>query len=422
MRRLGIMLVLLMLVINLFPQTFDTLSLKYSYKLATENYPLVKQRELLTEASKFKTSNIKSSFYPQMFLNGQASYQSEVTSLPIVIPNTKIPSLYKDQYKAVVDINQLIYDGGINKKQQLLEERSLASDKQNLEVELYKIKDRINQLFFNIQILQNNAKILELQKSNIKENVKKIESGIKNGVNYQASADVMIAEILKIEEQIIEINAGRDAAFQMLSELIGKEVKDNTNLILSETENVKINMENKRPELDFFDQQANLLDANKNLLTAQRNPRISGFGEAGYGRPGYNFLSNKFDSFYQIGAKFSWNIWDWNQVNNQKKLLDIQKNMITAQKETFYKNIKISTKTDMANINKYNELIKKDEEVIKLRENIVKTSESQLENKIITTTDYITELNALTQAKVNLESHKLQLIFARINYLNNMGQ
>ena len=418
---------LLILILNsqfsiLNSQSVDTLSLKYCYKLATDNYPLVKQRELLPEASKLKTRNINSNYYPQLILNGQATYQSEVTSLPIHIPNVSIPSLHNDQYKAVVDVNQLIYDGGIINNQKKLEASSLAADKQILEVELYKLKDRVYQLFLNILLSHNNQKILELQKTNLDNNIKKIESGIKNGVNYQSNADVLKAEIIKIDEQIIEINSGRDAALKMLSEFIGREVKEDTRLLLPELEKVNTNLENKRPELNSFDLQMTMLDANKNLISAQRNPKVFAFGEAGYGRPGYNFLSNKFDTFYQVGAKLSWNIWDWDQVNNQKKIMDIQKNMISAQKETFDKNLKITTRNDIANINKYTELIKKDEEVISLRENIVKTSESQLENKVITSTEYVTELNALTQSKINLESHKLQLIYSKINYLNNMGQ
>lgn len=424
-----VLLIILILNVQLYcwrsfvtnAQTLDTLSLKYAYKLATDNYPLVKQRELLTNASKLKSGNFKAGYYPQIALNGQASYQSQVTELPIVIPHVTIPSLYKDQYKAAFDVNQLIFDGGSVNKQIALEDKTLASNEQSLEVQLYTLKNRVNQLFFNILLSQNNIKILELQKDDIKENLIKVESGIKNGVNYPANADVLNAEIINTDEQIIEINAGYNASLKMLSDLIGKTLNEDTKLIMPEYNNVLTDVENKRPELNFYDLQKSMIDVNKSLLSIQHIPKVYGFGEAGYGRPGYNFLSNQFDTFWEVGIKLSWNFWDWNQIYNQKKVLDIQKDIITSQKETFDKDLKISVKNDIENIAKYSELISKDEEVIKLRESVVNSSKSQLENQIITSTDYITELNALTQAKLNLDAHKLQLLFAKLNYITNLG-
>jgi hypothetical protein len=45
-------------------------------------------------------------------LNAQATYQSDVTSLPISLPNVTVNPPNKDQYRATVDVNQLIYNGG----------------------------------------------------------------------------------------------------------------------------------------------------------------------------------------------------------------------------------------------------------------------------------------------------------------------
>jgi outer membrane protein TolC len=264
--------------------------------------------------------------------------------------------------------------------------------------------------------------VIELQKDDISKNLEKINSAVKFGTSIKANADILSAEIIRIDIQLIDIDEAVNSALKMLSELIGRNVTPLTALIFPEISDGMINSENKRPEMSFYDLQQSVLEANGSLVATQRYPRVFGFGEAGYGRPGLNMLSNRFDSFWLIGGKITWNIWVWNQTSKQRKIIDLQKNIINTQKETFDKNLKISQNTYIADISRYSEMIKKDAEVIKLREEILKAGSSQLLNGIISSTDFVIQENDLAMAKINLENHKLQLAYAKINYLTNLGQ
>ena len=157
-----------------FSQIADTLSLDICQKKALENYPLIKQKDLVNKTSELKLFNIAKTYLPQLSLNGQATYQSEVTELPIHIPGIQIPSLYKDQYKATFDVTEVIYDGGLTSKQKKLEQVSLQSNLQSLETELYKLKDKVNTIYFGIIALQESKKLLLLQKEEIKNNLSKV--------------------------------------------------------------------------------------------------------------------------------------------------------------------------------------------------------------------------------------------------------
>ena len=77
---------------------------------------------------------------PQININGQASYQSEVVELPVKAPGIDIPDLTKDQYKIYADLNQLVYDGGLTKWQKQSQKTSGEVEKQKVEIELYKLK------------------------------------------------------------------------------------------------------------------------------------------------------------------------------------------------------------------------------------------------------------------------------------------
>ncbi|MBI5217828.1 MAG: TolC family protein [Bacteroidia bacterium] len=408
--------------IRLSGQTADSLTLDFCYNQSIENFPLIKQKELLDQATALKIKNLNTSYFPQIFLNAQATYQSDVTEISLPIPTLKLPEIYKDQYKATIDINQTLWDGGVTGKQKQIENISLQVDQQNLEVQLYALKDRINQIFFSVILLQESRKLLQVSVEDIKAKLAKIESGIKNGVMMETNADVLKAQLLNLDGQMIEVNSGIRSGLNMLGEFINKKLSDDSKLFLPQiTIDVNRN-EINRPEYKLYELQQSKLDAMKGLTNTRTMPRIMAFGQAGYGRPGLNMLSNEFDSFWMVGLKLSWNIWNWNQNKNDRQWYDIQNNIISSQKETLEKNIKIFLAKDLKEIIKYETLIEKDHEIIAICEKILKATSSQFENGVITSTEYLTELNSKTQAEINLKSHIIQLVKAKINYLNNLGK
>lgn len=402
--------------------TQDTISLDLCYTKAIYNYPLTQQRELLTASNDLKIKNLNNNYLPQLIFNGQIHYQSDVTKVPIQrIPGIDIPILDKDWYKFNIDASQLIYDGGISGKQKALEDVSLQIDRQNLELQLFNLKERINQVYFNILLLRESLKTLMLLKENLGEKLSEVESGVKNGVLLASNADILKVELIKTEQSIAEVNIGIEAAIGILNELTGLNINKNTIIQLPEA---KVNLEvfeNNRIEYSLLSLQQNKINTIKKVTSTKRFPRISAFGQAGYGRPGYDMLKNDFEDYYMIGARLNWNIWDWNHTKREKEILDIQNKIINTQKETFDITLEIELENKIAGIRKYEEMIKRDQEIIELRSKIVKSASSQLNNGIITSTEYLTELNAETQAKFNLQAHKIRLVNAKLDYLATLG-
>ena len=263
--------------------------------------------------------------------------------------------------------------------------------------------------------------MLETSKQTIKSKLKEIESGIKNGVINEVNSDKLNAEIITIDQKIIELEKNQKGVKWMLFEMVSIYMPDNYKLPIPA--NVMVNeSENNRPELKNFDLAKDRLLATKSLLDSKLYPKLYGFGQAGYGRPGLNMLSNEFQTFYIVGAKLSWNLWNWNQTKTDKKVIDLQVDIINSNKETYKKNININKQKDLAEIEKYDELLIKDQELIALRTKIAKTISSQFDNGTITSSDYINEVNAETQAKINYEMHKLQLLKAKYDFLVNLGK
>jgi outer membrane protein TolC len=398
----------------------NTLTLEDCYRLARENYPRLADVKRQQEISDLKLKNIGSAWDPQLNLNGQATYQSEVTKVNVPLPGINIPSPAKDQYKVYLDVKQTIYDGGISKTNKTLEQSGLAADLQNIEVELYSLNDKVNQLYFAILLMTENEQVMQLKRSMLDERIKVLESGFRNGMVTSRDLELLKAERLLTEQQIGEIHAERLSGLGSLGLLTNQNLSENCSL--AEPVLTSKSSQITRPELKYFDLLGNKIDQNSQLLQKARSPKLFGFGQAGYGRPGLNMLKNTFDPYYLVGVGVSWNILDWNQTGRNRKILEVQKEMIGSQRAAFDQNLSISLFRANEAIKKVEQLLKIDEELVVLRESIAKHSASQLENGTITSADYIVDLNASTQAAINKKSHKVQLYQAVANYNTLAGK
>ncbi len=398
----------------------SSVSLDDCYRLARENYPRLSDTKRQKEISDLKLQNIGVVWNPQVNLNGQATYQSEVTKVNVPIPGITIPSPSKDQYKAYLDVKQTIYDGGMSDASKAIEKSGLAADLQNFEVEIYSLHEKVNQLYFTILLMKENEEVLNLKRTMLDERIKLLESAFKNGMVTARDLDLLKAERLLTEQQISEIHSERLSGLGALSLLTNQLLTENTSLAepVVSTKSDAVT----RPELKYFDLLGNKIDQSSQLLGKNRNPKLFGFGQAGYGRPGLNMLKNTFDPYYLVGIGVSWNVLDWNQTTRSKKILDVQKEMIGSQKATFDQNLSIALfKADEA-IKKVNQLLKIDKDLVTLRTKIAKNSASQLENGTITSADYIVDLNAATQSDINQKTHKVQLYYAITNYNTLAGK
>jgi outer membrane protein TolC len=403
----------------LFAQHAGALSIEKAYLLARDNYPLIKQRDLITKTKDYSVSNAAKGYLPSLSVNGQATYQSAVTNFPFKIPGFNVPTYSKDQYKIYAEADQVIYDGGVIKNQQQIATANESIQQQNLEVELYALYDRVNQLFFGALLMDEQLKQTDLLTQDIQNGIDKAKALVANGTAYRSSVDELSAQLLQAEQSRVELSATKKAYLDMLGLFINTSLDEHTIL---EKPDMPVFTDNiNRPELVLYDYQKRTYDLQGELLKAQLRPKFSFFAQGGYGRPGLNFLDNNFAWYYLGGLRLSWNLGSWYTLKNQKQLLDINRKTLDIQKETFLFNTHITQKQQNAEVEKYLELAKKDDAIIALRESVKKAASAQLENGVLSAHDYITEVNAEDQARQNLIFHQVQLLQAQYNYQNTMG-
>ncbi len=390
---------------------------------ARQNYPLIKQYDLINKSEKYNLNNASKKYLPQLSLSARATYQSDVTS--IEIPEQlqgmfDLEALSKDQYQAQIEVNQLIWDGGLTSSKKKLTKAESQIDRQKVEVELYAINDRVNQLFFGILLLNEQEKQLNLLSEELQRNYEKIGTFVENGVANEADLDALKVEQLNINQQKIQLKTSRKTYLQMLSMLTGVKIDESKNLQKPKVDFLSAN-DNNRPEIKLFDAQSKSFESQRALLNASNMPFVGAFLQGGYGKPGLNMLKNEFSPFYIGGVSFKWNLSNLYSRSDDLRKIEIGQHSVAVQKETFLFNQSMLTEQQKNEVDKMQQLIADDDEIIRLRENIKKSSEVKVANGTLTVTDLIRDINAESIARQNKAMHEIQLLLSVCNYKYTQG-
>ena len=415
MYRTFLLCLILIMSAKVFSQQ-QTLTLDECMAAAMKNHPLSVQNDLYAESSNLHKENIDNDKLPQLNLNGQATYQNEVIQILYNIPGAPAPVIPKAQYKMSIDANQLIYGGGNLDAQSAVEDYNRQINQLYNDSELYKMRERINQLYFSILLSDLNIGVINNTISDLNSRLIKVNVSVREGVLLPSSADVLKAEILKSGQRLLEVKSQKRALVNTMQVLTGLEITENT--AFSEPD-YEVNLSvytNLRPEFGVFGLMQQKLEATKKLSVSKDLPRVYGFGTAGYGNPGYNIFKEGAAFFYTVGAKVTWNFWNWNQTGREKQILDLNSHIIENQKNAYDMANKALVQQYLADVAKAEEMLKSDNEIIDLRKSITLSAASQLENGTLTPTEDITEQLAEEQALLTRNLHRVQLLQSKSLY------
>ena len=396
------------------------LTIDMCYEQARNNYPLIKRQELIKHTEQLTLGNIAKGYLPQISINGQATYQSDVTSLPIELPNVDIPTISNDQYKVYGEITQPLTRGAYLKPQKELARANADIEKQQLETELYKLRERINQLYFGILLIDEQLVQTALVKKELEANIKKVEAAVENGTAIRNAADLLLAETINVNQRLIEMQSQRNALTETLGYFINRQVNENTKLQVPEQQQVNSTL--SRPELRLFEAQKQAFNFQRDLLRADKKPKLNLFLQTGYGRPALNFLSNDFEFYYLGGLRLNWNLSAFYTDKNSQQLLNIKEQNVQLQEDTFRFNTNAVITQQTNEVAKYQQLLSEDEYLINLRTRIKNRANEQLINGLITATDYLNYINAEDQAKQNKILHEIKLLSAQYELKTTTGQ
>ncbi len=404
----------------------QTVTLWQCYDSAASVTPLSGEKELYRQMTTLRDQNLASSRMPSLDLGGNFAWQSDVvdmsdllSSLPV--PPGSLPSVPHEQYRATIDVNQVIWDGGVTRSARAVEQVVNELNMQQNEADIYRLREQVNNYFFPLLLVESQLEVTGLLADDLDARIRDASSGFENGVVASVTLDVLKAEKIRVEQMVSELNHRYEALVSALEQVTGIEDLEGAELLLPEpviTGDEAID----NPELRLFDLRQRQLEVSKGLLKSQRMPKAFGFAQAGYGSPpGNNFLAENPDFYYSLGAGIKWNIFDWNKNSNERKSLAIQQQLLGLKKSAAEESLQRILTVRLAEINALRDAAGRDDELIELRKKISGVAASQLNNGTITASQYLTELNSEKQAVISAAARRISIARAEVDYLYITG-
>lgn len=398
---------------------WSQLSIDRCKEMAKANYPLVKQYGLLSLSEHYDLENAAKGNLPQVSISGKASYQSDVTSVPVSLPGISISGLPKDQYQVVAEVSQNIWDGGKINSQRNQTKAQAEVNRKQLDVNMYQLDDRVNQLFFGILLQDEQLKQNALLQEDLERNRKQIASYMKNGIANEADLDAVNVQQLTTRQQRTTIEANRKAYLGMLSLLTGENLSENVRLVKPEMPLTEEDI--NRPELNWYDARIKQIDVNERALKTAYMPRFSIFAQGGVGRPGLNILDDSFKPYYIVGARLTWNLGSLYTLGNERKRMEVGRQSIVSERAVFLLNTRIQVAEQDEAVKALRRQMEDDDEIISLRTSVRKSAEAKVAGGTLSVMEMLRELNNENLARQAKAEHELQLLMCvyQKRYLTN---
>ena len=389
-------------------------TLEECVKLAQDNYPLIRKYDLLNQTKEVNLSDINKSWLPQINVYGQGTVQNETPSLPEslagIISQTgmSIYGLNEWQYKIGADINQNIWDGGASKTERKIERAEDAERQAALDVQLYAIRERVEDLYFGILLIEEQTEQTRNMQTLLQSNLDKLQSMFENGTAMQSDVDMVEAQYLSVAQQLTQAESSAKSYRKVLEIFTGKSLVGQE-LVKPDT-SIPQDLLPDRPELKHFEAQLQTNEARIASITASTMPKIGLFAQAYYGYPGFDYFESMMNRDLSFNILVSWNIGAFYTKKNNRRKLRLSSDNIEVERDVFLFNTNMQTRLQLDHIDELKAIMKKNDRIVELRTNVRKAAESQLDNGVIDATDLLTKLTDEKQARLNASYQEIQLL------------
>ena len=270
--------------------------------------------------------------------------------------------------------------------------------------------------------MQEQVKIFDFSLADLDVRKERIRAAVEFGTALES-------ELAKIDVRILELTAQKDHLLSnmvgmqnSLAGLLGIVIATSTVLELPHLPDPHSIPKIDRPEQQLFRLQREAILANSDLVDASLKPRLSTFAEVGLGYPNpLNILDSNMAPYGLIGARFMMPITDWKKNQIDKQLLSLQAQRLSIVEATFEFNMDAKVENYLATLNGLEIQLKHDRAIVDLQSKILAQLADQLDEGMITSADYLTQVNAELRAKQNLLIHQTEIIKTQLEFFNDRG-
>lgn len=382
---------------------------------AHDNYPMIKQYALLNRSRDYTIDNIGKAWLPQVNAMGGAAAYTDMLDIPAQA------RMFTGETKnwtagAMINLRQQIYDGGQTAAQKNTARAETEVNLRNVDVSMYAVNDRIEQLFFGILLIDEQLKQNRLLQNDLGINERQVADMMKGGLANATDIDAVKVEEVKCRQSEASLTAMRQAYLRMLGHFIGEQLNETTTLVApNETTTTKIDAIT-RPELQWYAARQSLLGEQRKQLDTRLMPTVKAFGAAIAHTSLADMMHN---TFAAAGVTVSWNIGALYTRKNDLHKLQVEADRIDAEQQTFLFNNHLQTEETQGQIAALRKQLDLDNEAVSLREAIYSKSMKKVKLGTETVNEMLRDAIAVSQARQQQSLHNIQLQQA-INHQNTL--
>lgn len=398
--------------------------------LVRRNYPTVKQYELVAQSEQYSLSNAARAWLPQVRLSAQATWQTDAVSFPdelttmLAAMGNDLEGMRRDQYKIAVEVSQNIWDGGKSIADKQLAHSQAVADKASLDVDLYQLDSRVDNLFFGILLLSKQRQQTDDVIHMLQENWQRAQSMVRNEVLTQSDADGLEAELVAATQRREQISHSEKAYREMLSLMVGRDLA-NDSLVMPEMPDLNL-MGSQRPELQLLDAQSGVLSAQESTLKSLTRPQVGLFAQGWYGYPGLNMFENMRNADWSlnaiVGIMFNWNISGFYTKHNRLAQIDLSRQQLQVQREVFEFNNSLQLHQENSELERLRKTLHDDDRIVTLRQSIRHAAESKWRNEVIGTSELLQKINDEANAQSTRAIHKVEMLKKAYEICHTLNQ
>jgi outer membrane protein TolC len=387
-------------------------------QLARQNYPLIRQYGLIEKSAAYSAANAAKAMLPQVSLVMQATYQNDVAAFPDEMNavyeqlGIEMKGLSKDQYRAALEVNQTIWDGGLTRVRKELAAAEGMVAAQSVETELYALRERINQLYFGLLTLNEQVCLNELLQKLLQSNYQRVEACIENGVALPGDLLAVKAELLSIAQQGVRLASAAEAYRRMLAAMTGESMDEGATFEKPAAGGTDGDGVSGRPELLLFEAREAQFEVQARAIRASTMPRLGFFAQGFYGNPGLNLFKDmtedRWSWNYIAGLRLQWNFGAFYTKKGSLQKLSLAGRQVANQRETFLFNNRLQQIRQHSAIAEMRQVMTDDDEIIRLRTAIRIASEAKYASGTVTLHEVLRDITTENQAMRNKSLHELE--------------
>jgi outer membrane protein TolC len=410
------------------------ISLKKAIEKGIQMDNQYKNRLLDTEISGLnqKKARMKKLFY--LDLGGSYFFKSRQMEIVfpdgnpapgVVIPGMNILAGAKHNYDLKLSLVQPIFTGGILSNHVKLETLKQLKEKYNTDFRKIEVSGMIKSSYFTCRLLESKKKSLSLLIRNLKLHYKKINNLYREELVKKSDlleTQIKISETEMKHEELNQLLKEEKINFTRLCGFAVEEVEKKYDESISTFQESLSFFKSRHPALKTIDQNIRMLDVQKKIAAGNYLPRVQGFAELHYGRPGIDFFKNEWSLYFQGGINVNLRIFDGNQLKIEKKTADMAIRKLDNHKEDLVLEVKKKLTrlyTKKKSIEKQLKIVKN---MVKFASEDADLKEDLVKEKQIPNIDYLSALLDKERYESMQNELLLQLRLIKLNINTLIGR